>query len=220
MNKRFFYLALAGSIVLTACAPPSTGSLPGAAGSPTLGLHLGAMPMTDLITNGSFEQPTAPSGSYLTFSTGQTFDGWTVVGTDGNVSLISDTFTYGGYTLPAGCDHQWLDLTGTSDSATGVQQKIATVKGTTYDLSFQVGNAYAPSGNIGKTSTVLVYVNGKKIYKAKNKKGKGLTRQVWKQFSTTFFAKSTAAKIKFVNGDPASDTDNGLDCVSVTPASH
>jgi hypothetical protein len=69
------------------------------------------------------------------------------------------------------------------------------------------------------TSTVFVYVNGKKIYKAKNKKGKGLTREVWKQFSTTFLAKSTAAKIKFINGDPATDTDNGLDCVSVTPAS-
>ncbi len=169
--------------------------------------------------NGSFEQPTVPSGSYTTFATGQTFDGWKVVGAAGSVAVISDTFVYGGYTLPAGCDHQWLDLTGTSDTRTGVQQKIATVKGTTYNLTFQIGNAYAPSGNIGMTSTVLVYVNGKKIYKGTNKKGKGLTREVWKQFSTTFLAKSTAAKIKFINGDPPTDTDNGLDCVSVTPVS-
>ena len=218
MKKRFIYLALAGSIVLTACAPQSTGSLPGGAIAPAIARRPGAPPSANLIANGSFEKPTVPSGSYSDFGTGQAFNGWTVVGASGDVAVVSDTFTYGGYTFPAGCGHQLLDLTGTSDTRTGVQQKIATVNGTTYEISFLVGNAYAPSGNIGMTSTALVYVNGKKILKATNKKGKGLTHMVWQQFSTTFLAKGTATKIKFINGDPASDTVNGLDCVSVTPA--
>ena len=217
MNKRFVYFALAGSIALTACAQPSNGSLPAGAFTTNPARRGGSPPKPNLIANGSFEKPTVPSGSYTEFNTGQAFTRWTVVGANGNVAVVSDTFLFEGYAFPAGCGHQWLDLTGTSQTPTGVQQKIATVSGTTYQIAFQVGNAYAPSGNIGMTSTVLVYVNGKKIFTATNKKGKGLTHQVWQQFSTTFLANTTAAKIKFVNGYPASYTVNGLDCVSVTP---
>ena len=33
-----------------------------------------------LLTNGSFEQPAVPAGSYMTFANGETFSGWTVIG--------------------------------------------------------------------------------------------------------------------------------------------
>jgi hypothetical protein len=97
--------------------------------------------------------------------------------------------------------------------------EIATVANASYTLTFQVGNAYAPSGNIGKSSTILVYIDGHKAYRATNKKGKGVTHEVWQKFSKTFTAKSAKTTIEFLNGDPLSDTDNGLDCVTLAPAS-
>jgi hypothetical protein len=217
VNIRFGTWAVAAAMVLAACAPALNGSLPAGPTNPATSETAGRRPSANLVSNGSFEKPTVPSGSYTDFSKGQKFSGWAVVGASGDVSIVSDTFVYGGFTFPAGCGHQFLDLTGTSQSATGVEQRITTVPGSTYQLSFEVGNVYAPSGNLGNSSTVLVYVNGKKILKATNKKGKGLTHLVWEQFSAAFVAKGNAARIKFINGDPSTDTANGLDCISVTP---
>jgi hypothetical protein len=42
----------------------------------------------------------------------------------------------------------------------GVQQTVATVAGTQYNLSFWVGNTYAPGGVYGTTSTVDVLLGG------------------------------------------------------------
>jgi len=219
MKTHFRYWAVAGFLSLAACAQTPNGSLPAPPSNGSAAAARGAAPPgSSIVSNGSFEKPTVPSGSYTTFSTGQSFDGWKVVGANGNMAVVSDTFTYGGYTFPAGCGHQLVDLTGSSDSATGVQQKVKVVAGTTYQISFLVGNAWAASGNVGQTSTALLYLNGKKILKATNKKGKGLTHMVWQKFSATFVAKKNSATIKLINGDPASDTVNGLDCVAVTPA--
>jgi Protein of unknown function (DUF642) len=218
MIKRFSCLTIV-ALAMTACAQPSNATLP-MAGANARGIiqGAGAPPPSNLITNGSFEKPKVPSGSYTTFSTGESFNGWSVVGATGNIAVVSDTFTYEGYTFPAGCGHQFVDLTGSSNSLTGLQQKISVVAGATYAISFKVGNVWAAGGDLGQSSTVLVYVNGKKIDKATNKKGKGLTHIVWQTFSKTFIAKGKSAKIKFINGDPPTDTANGLDCISVTPA--
>ncbi len=215
MNRRFEICAVAAAMVLAACAPALNGSMPAGPTNPAASETAGRSG-ANLVSNGSFEKPKVPSGSYTDFNKGQRFQGWTVVGASGDVSIVSDTFVYGGFTFPAGCGHQLLDLTGTTNSATGVQQSVTTVPGTTYQLSFQVGNVYAPSSDLGTSSTVLVYMNGKRILKATNKKGKGLTHIVWQQFSTSFVAKGNAARIKFINGDPPTDTANGLDCISVT----
>ena len=40
--------------------------------------------------------------------------------------------------------------------------------------------------------------------------------QVWRKFSTQFVAGAAQTTIAFRNGDPANDTDNGIDAVSVT----
>jgi hypothetical protein len=73
----------------------------------------------NLIKDGSFEVPAVTDGSYELFSNGQTIDSvWTVVGASGNVAVVSGDFTQNGYTFPAKKGVQWLDLTGTSNSAT------------------------------------------------------------------------------------------------------
>lgn len=212
----FITLALAGLTGCTGSTAPAllTAPLDGASTAAT-----GKAPAPALIADGSFEKPAAPTGGYLTFNAGDTFGGWTVSGTSGNVAVIGKDFTYGGYDISAGCNKQLLDLTGTSNSATGVEQTVSTIANASYTLSFKVGNAYEASSDLGTSSTVLVYIDGNKVYKATNKKGNGKTREVWKAFTKTFVAKSAKTTINFVNGDPSTDTDNGLDCVKLAPTS-
>ncbi len=216
MSRWYRFFPAACIVALAACESSHVSLLPqsgiGSAWNPTDAVVPQVNP---ILQNGSFETPVVPSGSYTSYNTGQSFSHWKVTGAAGNVSIVSGSFVYGGYNFPAECGKQWLDLTGTSQSKTGVIQTVQTISGKTYTIAFDVGNAYEPSGNIGTSSTVLVYVNGKKIFSAKNANGKGVKHQVWQKFSTQFTAQSTKASIKFLNGDPPTDTDNGLDCVGV-----
>jgi hypothetical protein len=171
---------------------------------------------TNLVKDPSFEKPVTAPGGFLVFSTGQTFSKWTVVGASGSIGIVSGTFTQNGYTFPAGCGHQWLDLTGLSQSATGLAQTIATVSGHSYTLKFSVGNVSNPGGIFGTTSTVKVSINGAAFLTATNSQGHGQTKQVWKAFQKAFTAHSTSTTITFLNGDPSTDTNNGLDCISLS----
>jgi hypothetical protein len=105
-------------------------------------LGLGASPAraANLLGNGDFETPAAPAGGFALFSTGQTIGAWTVVGAAGNVATVSTTFAQSGFTFPARSARQFLDLAGTSNTATGVSQSVATIPGRLYDLTFYVGN--------------------------------------------------------------------------------
>jgi hypothetical protein len=171
-----------------------------------------AQAQTNLIKNGSFETPIVATGSYELFKTGSTFTGWKVVGAAGNVAIVSGTYTQNGYSFPAESGKQWLDLTGNrSNSATGVAQTVATTPGGRYLLTFYVGNVYDPGGIFGTSSTVKVYVNGVHVLTAKNSLGSGQKKLVWEKFATTITTSSTATKISFINGDPATDNSNGLD---------
>lgn len=216
MSKAFLFvaLALAG---LTGCAGTAAPAFTGASLTGASSAAIGNASGTSLITNGSFEKPAVASGSYQTFSAGQTFNGWTVSGVSGNVAVIGKNFTYGGFDIEAGCSKQLLDLTGTSNSVTGVEQTVDTTPNASYTLSFKVGNTYEASSDLGTSSTVLVYVNNEQLLKATNKKGNGKTRVVWKAFSKAFVAKSATTTINFVNGDPSTDTANGLDCIKLVP---
>jgi Protein of unknown function (DUF642) len=171
----------------------------------------------NLIKNGSFETPLVPVGSYETFSTGQTFSGWKVVGAAGNVAIVSGQLTQNGFSFPAEAGKQWLDLTGLSNTRTGVAQTFASTPGRAYTLTFWVGNVYDPQGIFGVSSTVIVRVNGKQVYKATNSRGKGKTTQVWEKFVTTITATSSKTTIAFINDDPSNDTENGLDAITVVP---
>jgi Protein of unknown function (DUF642) len=169
---------------------------------------------TARIHNGGFESPIAAPGSFLVFGTGQTFAHWTVMGAPGNVGIVSGTFTQNGFSFPAKSGHQWLDLTGLSQSATGVEQTVATTPGLAYTLHFSIGNVNNPGGIFGTTSTVKVLLNGTQIGTATNSAGG--TTQVWKSFKVHFTATSASSTIALVNGDPPNDTNDGLDAVKLS----
>lgn len=165
------------------------------------------------VGNGGFERPVVPAGSYRLFDTGSHFRGWTVVGAAGNVAIIGSGFSYC-VALPAARGAQFLDLTGTSDSATGVQTEIHTQPGATYALSFEVGNIVG-GGNCGTTTTVNLVIDGVPVASFTNRAGKHSDKLAWKKFSTEFTAENDTTTIAFINGDPAGDTGSGLDGVTI-----
>jgi hypothetical protein len=173
----------------------------------------------DIVANGSFETPLAPNGFFTNFFSGSTgITGWTVVGPE--ASIVSTNYAAFGFTFPAEDGKQWLDLTGdVSNTVEGVMQTLATAPGTTYNLSYFVGNQVNPGGPWGTTSTVDVLVNGTLIQTAVNSMGAGGTVQVWEQFTSSFLATSSSTTLEFLNGDPRNDNSNGLDNVVVTPGS-
>jgi hypothetical protein len=170
----------------------------------------------NLIINGSFESPSVAAATYRLWSTGQSFPGWRVVGATGNVAIVEGTFAQNGFRFPAGAGKQWLDLTGVSNTPTGVQQTVKTSVGRTYTLRFLVGNVVDPGGIFGVKSTVDVLVNGARVFVATNSAGSGKKVLIWKRYAVSIAASSGETSIAFINGDPSNDTSNGLDGVSLT----
>ncbi len=171
----------------------------------------------NLIKDGGFEKPPT-SGNFIVYNTGQKIGPWTVVGAAGTVGTVNTNFTQNGYSFPAKTGKAWIDLTGLSQTATGVAQKVKTVPGTGYVLTFWVGNVVNPGGIFGSTTTVNVYNGQTLLLSATNSKGTGSTTQVWQKFTVSFTATASATTLSFINGDPADDTNCGLDAVSLAPA--
>jgi hypothetical protein len=168
-----------------------------------------------LIRDGGFEAPAPPAGSYTDYDPGQKIGPWTVVGGH-NVTISSTTEVNRGVTLDARQGAAFLDLTGNcdcGDATSGVEQTVKTVPGTTYTLTFFVGNCDMPGH--GTTSTVNVYIGSTLLVAAKNAYGKGSSRQAWVKFSETFVASSPRTTVSFRNGDPSGDEQNGLDAVTL-----
>jgi hypothetical protein len=189
------------------------------AGTAILSASLAA-PVLAQITNGGFEMPVTTAGTATNFATGSTdIPGWTVVGAQGNLAILSDPFSYAGYAFPAHGGSQSLDLTGYSNTVTGVAQTFATVSGSAYDVSFWVGNVCSTTANVGTTSTVNVLKDDAALFSATNTQCTGTT-EVWQQFTTSFVATGSSTTLAFMNGDVCCDTDtaNGLDDVTVTGA--
>ena len=171
----------------------------------------------NLVKNGSFEKPIVPAGSFQNFAMGQSFTGWKVVGAPGVISVVSGTFQSQGFTFNAKAGAQWIDLTGPgSKTATGVAQSVATTPGTTYQLTFWVGNINDPGGIFGVSSTIKVLVNGVKKLTAVNSLHPTNHKQAWKEFSLAITATSSHTRISFINGDPSTDDSNGLDAVHLS----
>ncbi len=179
----------------------------------------------DSILDGGFEVPVEKSGAYQLFSPGQSIpsatNDWSVVGAAGNVAVISGDYVYPdpahpNITFPAQEGTQWLDLTGLSNTATGVQQSVPTTIGQTYTLSFWVGNVNSPD-LFGSNSTVDVFIDNAPVpvLIAENS-STNATTLVWEQFSHSFVATSSSTTIEFLNGDPSTDNSNGLDNVTLT----
>ena len=165
------------------------------------------------LTNGSFETPVVPSGSFTNFASGSTgITGWTVVGS--GVSIVNTTFVQNGVAFEAEDGNQWLDLTGdNSNSAEGVQQAVATTTGTNYALTFYVGNT-SGGGIFGTTSTVGLDINGLQVNSFTNSNA-DTTGLNWEQFSYDFKASGSSTTLGFINLDPGSDNSNGLDNVDL-----
>ena len=177
----------------------------------------------NLILDGSFEDPTVGNASFTLFSTGSTFGSgnpWTVVGTPGgNVGIVDTNFSQNGILFVAQDANQWIDLTGvTQTPQEGVQQTVATTIGQQYSLSFYVGNVNNGTGIFGTTSTIDVSITGSPIFVATNSCTLCTTTLAWQLFTTTFTATSASTAIAFLNGDPTSDTSNGLDNISLNLA--
>jgi Protein of unknown function (DUF642) len=180
-----------------------------------------------LLTNGDFETPIVPVGSFTLFTPPSTsITGWTVVGNPGTVAIVSRTFTQFekgiDFSFPAHSGVQWLDLTGISNTpGEGISQTVTTIPGHAYRVSFFVGNVSDPGGIFGTTSTVNVQVDGSTIFTAQNSMVPPIVpeinqRMLYQQFTTTFVASSTSTALAFLNGDAANDTANALDNITLT----
>ena len=169
-----------------------------------------------LLADCGFESPVVPGGGMQTYAVGQTFAGWTVVGASGNVALMSATFADMGFQWSAHDGGQMLDLTGTTRTATGVAQDIATTPGTTYDLSLWVGNLVDPTGYYGVYGNVKVMVDGVQVLLASNNDGDHLTVVTWEPFSVQFTATKDSTNIAFINDDSIVDNSNLIDDVVLT----
>ena len=101
-------------------------------------------------SNGSFEAPTAPVGSFTTIGAGQSIGPWTV--TRGNVDLIGARF------WAAADGDQSVDLDGNTMGA--VSQTFATNPGTPYTVTYSLAGNPA-GGPATKTGEVLV--NGQDV---------------------------------------------------------
>jgi hypothetical protein len=171
----------------------------------------------NLIKDGGFEKPPTPVGTYILYGTGQKIGPWTVVSAAGNVGTVSTTFMQNGFTFDAKSGKAWLDLTGSSNTATGVAQTVLTTPGTSYTLTFWVGNVYDPSGGFGPTTTVNVYNSSTLLISAVNSLGQGSTKQVWQKFTTSFTAADTKTTLSFINGDTPSNNNCALDAITLAP---
>lgn len=222
-HRRFRPLLVGLSIALTVCTACSgaTGGK-GAAVHPTSTENVAATPTTTapsapdpIVDNGSFELPVVTVGNVTLFTSTTPLPGWQVVGAPGNVGVVSASYGQGGLRFPAAEGAQWMDLTGLTNTATGITQAIATSPGAHYTLGFQFGNIVNPGGVFGTTSSVEVSVNGQVVRTVTNALGAGQGVLVWQDVSVNFTASSASTTISFLNRDPGTDNSNGIDAVTV-----
>jgi len=107
-----------------------------------------------------------------------------------------------------------METAGTTATATGVQQAVTTTAGHAYCLSFWVGNIYNPGGAYGVDSTINVLMDGNLISVATNA-DQDPAQLSWQPFTTTIVATGSSTRIAFVNADPASDSSNFIDNVTL-----
>ncbi|GMV26891.1 MAG: hypothetical protein AMXMBFR58_29220 [Phycisphaerae bacterium] len=166
-----------------------------------------------VVTNGSFEQPSVPVGSYTTYSGGSTgITGWTVVGV--NVDVSETSAFSGAIALIAQDGQQWLDLTGfgSNSPSNGVTQDVPTAMGQLYRLSFYVGSA---TDNLNVfASTVDLSIDGGSRMSFTNP-NTPLDRLDWQMFYADFVAASGTTNITFYNGSPGNSHTCGLDNVTL-----
>jgi hypothetical protein len=156
----------------------------------------------NLLANGSFETPVVTANTYVLYGLGSTaITGWTVVGA-GDIKLSNDPVCSDGL--------QCLDLTGLYGYGKGLRSDaVATVVGTTYQLSFDLGN-YVPFGS----STVSVSFNNGAPALFTNLVNADPSNFEWESKSLTWVADATSTQITFLgaaNGSLSNDAGILLD---------
>lgn len=167
-----------------------------------------AVEPSNLLTNGSFETPayTAP-GDYF-FASGSTqITGWTAIGPGETQLSHHPTCTEG---------EQCVDLTGIYGYDKGLQSDaVQTVIGTTYRLSFDLGNVIAPGFG---SSTISVRINDRAPVLFTNVIGVDPSGFEWESMSMDWTADTDTVRFTFLgaaNGSLSNDAGILLDNVSL-----
>lgn len=171
--------------------------------------------------NGTFDIPAPSPGGFALIDTGLRYGEWRVVGQAGNVSWTTGAYVHDGFNFvgPGGTGSNWVNLAAISRTATGIAHiPVPTAVGSSYILSFEVGNVVDPSGFYGSSSTVNVYENSRFVMSATNSGGAGTSTENWKHFTVTFRADAPWTTIAFINGDSPGDMNCGIGDTSLAPA--
>ncbi len=173
------------------------------------------------IVNGGFEAPGTGGFDNVLYGVGDDIGGWTVTGSSSNaVFLLKTTYSEPGIVFNSHSGDYAVDLTGSGNTgpSDGIYQNVATTNGTTYKLTFWVGNAAGNgSGNtpyylLDSSAGLTIGLTGAGPFTNSDSTPGGIN---WKEFSYTFTASGPSTKIAFLNNTAPSDNYLGLDDVSI-----
>lgn len=150
-----------------------------------------------LLANGGFETPGI--GSYTFYSVGSTaLTGWTVAslpGGDPTVQLTNNA-AFGGLGVYSSEGSQFLDLTGNVGRGAGiVSDAFATVAGTSYEVSFDVGAFFVAGYGSYGDSIVDLLVNGTKVGSYANVMSLSAPGSDWQRFTYSFIGTGAPTSI-------------------------
>jgi hypothetical protein len=176
----------------------------------------------NLVRDGDFEMVRVPDGGATSFPGGSSgVPDWSIAGVE--VSVVSTTHVYSGFTFAAHSGSQWMDLSGLSGPSptNSISQFVTTEVGRQYELSFYVGSAWntdwtGPNAALFYKPTIDVVVQGQPSQSFTNT-NTAIGTMNWQGFSMTFTAISSSTEIGFRYGNTGPlNYVVGLDTVSVT----
>ena len=188
--------------------------------APMIFAAFAAQARANLISNGSFEEPVVPVGSFSDFPAGSmALTGWTVVGIDS--AVVSTSFKQLGITFNAEQGNQWIDLSGITSTAqsSGVSQTIATTIGDAYLLTFYVGSTTDAGHTTFFPSTVDLSIDGGARVHYTNTDTPPTTFVDWKLFTVDFMATTSMTNLQFLNGDASNNNVTALDNIQLVDVS-
>lgn len=180
----------------------------------------GAAQAAAVVQNGGFEAPIAGGGCSFSgcdaLKAGQDLGGWTVIGPK-EILLLGSNYAenHGNLHFTADEGNYSLDLTGFGNrGGGGIEQTIATNVGSTYRLSFFVGNQDNKNHDYRRDSAIRLAIDDANAGLFQNTES---TRHdvAWEQFTHDFVATNALTKIAFLNATNHKDDYAGLDNVSI-----
>jgi hypothetical protein len=185
-----------------------------------LGTAIPVSAESNLVTNGDFETPVAPSPANIVSVSGSQLDGWTIQG-NGVMDVTNKNFAdNGSTTFPVYSGNQSLDL-NSLDPAT-MTQDLTTVAGSTYHVFFAlsgvppVPQGECPRGSVlDKSLTVSAGSTSHDYTFATNASASPPNNQVFVTEEFDFVAAGTTTTLEFAS-TTAGCAGPIIDAVSVT----